>query len=102
VFGDMLSTATARPLPSGVEKLTGQYVEETGAATIEVLIEGSQLFIAQLHEGQNVGQWEATPKEGYSFRMKGGPLSGELARFELDPTGHATSIDCGGYIFRPM
>ena len=101
VFDDMRSAATARPLPAGVEKLTGRYVEESGAVTIEVLIEGSKLSIAQLHEGQNVGQWQIIPEEGYSFRMQGGPLSGELARFERDPTGHATSIACGGYIFRP-
>jgi CubicO group peptidase (beta-lactamase class C family) len=101
-FSDLLSTATARPLPPGADKLTGRYVEESGAATIEVTIEGGQMYVAQLHEGQKVGQWPIEPEEGYSFRMKGGPLSGERVCYNLDPTGHPKSIDLGGYIFRPM
>jgi CubicO group peptidase (beta-lactamase class C family) len=101
VFSDMRSAAMARSLPTDADKLTGRYVEESGAVTIEVLIEGNELFVAQLHEGQNVGQWQIIPEQGYSFRMQGGPLSGELVRFERGPTGHATSIACGGYIFHP-
>lgn len=99
VFDSILSEAMFRPLPPGAEKLTGVYVEETGAATIEVIIEGKRLFIVQLHEGVNVGQWEAMPEDGYVFRMMGGPLSGELASFRLGLTGEATSVTCGGYVF---
>lgn len=40
------------------------------------------------------------PERDHTFRMRGGPGSGELATFELGPDGVAAGIDMGGHVAR--
>lgn len=39
------------------------------------------------------------PEGGRQFRMKGGPVDGELAIFELDEVGSVTGVKAGNYYF---
>jgi CubicO group peptidase (beta-lactamase class C family) len=100
-FDKLLSKINLQTLPPGAEKFRGRYVEQNGEATIDVWIEKDRLLMAQIHQEQNVNQWECHPEYGLNFRMKGGPLSGEMVRLETDLSGEVIRIDCGGYIFYP-
>jgi hypothetical protein len=89
--------AQAEPAPEEWKMYTGLYVVSGLAQEIEVKLADDKLTLNVPDGGPETRA--ILKQEGeHVFRMQGGPVDGELARFELDDAGQVIGVRLGNYV----
>jgi CubicO group peptidase (beta-lactamase class C family) len=89
--------AQAQPAPKEWKKYTGLYVVVGLAQEIEIKLADDKLTL-NTPDGDPETRAILKPEGEHQFRMQGGPVDGELARFELDDAGQVTGVKLGNYV----
>lgn len=99
VFSDILArqeSQVVRALPPEVEKWAGRYISTEGTP-FDMVIEDCHILLYWFVDGKRISPFEFIPEEDQTYRIKGGPLDGELAHFELNSEGDLKRVKAGGY-----